>query len=80
MAAISSDDDDSTGINDGVLRSKFLFPLLLFGGEEVLAAAAEEEVTSEAEAAVDISDDEATEIEDVFAEDKVICSILVLLM
>ena len=45
-----------------------------------MLAAAAEEVTSEAEAAVDISDDEATEIEDVFAEDKVICSILVRLM
>ena len=75
-AAISSDDvDDSTGINDGVLRSIRLLPLP-FGGEDVLLAA-----TSEAGAAVDINDEEATEIEDVFAEEfKVICSILVLLM
>ena len=67
--------DDSTGINDGVLRSIRLLPLP-FGGEDVLLAA-----TSEAGAAVDINDEEATEIEDVFAEEfKVICSILVLLI
>ena len=66
--------DDSTGINDGVLRSIRLLPLP-FGGEDVLLAA-----TSEAGATVDIIDDEATEIEDVFAEDKVTCSILVLLI
>ena len=86
--AVRSDDDemlalltfvnnfDSTGINDGVLRSILLL-LLLLGGEEVLTAA---EAVLTSEAVVDIRDDEATEIEDVFAEDKVTCSILVLLI
>ena len=61
------------------MRSILLL-LLLLGGEEVLAAAAEEVLLTSEAVVVDIRDDEATEIEDVFAEDKVTCSILVLLI